>query len=335
MDFLNNYGLFLVKLISLVIAILIVVLGTVAILTKDKLRLHAKLSIQPLHKKFKEYTKTMLDALEDKEQLKALQKIEKKSSKNKQKKQRLFVLNFQGDIRASQVTALRETITAVLLIAKPEDEVLVRLESPGGMVNAYGLAASQLSRIKEAKLKLTVAVDKVAASGGYLMACVADHIIAAPFAIVGSIGVVAQLPNFHDFLKEKHIDFEQITAGEYKRTLTMFGKNTSKGREKMQQEVNETHDLFKTHIQQYRPKLDINQVATGEYWLGQKALELQLVDALNSSDNYLLNASKTVDIYEIDYRMRKTLPQRLMSGTAQIWHQLLQLNATKTGQDFM
>ncbi|OGO93559.1 MAG: protease SohB [Coxiella sp. RIFCSPHIGHO2_12_FULL_42_15] len=335
MDFLSNYGLFFFKLISIVIAILVVLLGVVAILSKDKLKLQAKLSVTPLNKKLTEYSRTLLQVIEDKEQLKALQKKEKRATKNKQEQARLFVLNFHGDIRASQVNSLRETITAILLIAKPKDEVLVRLESAGGMVNAYGLAASQLSRIKEAKLKLTIAVDKIAASGGYLMTCIADHIIAAPFAIIGSIGVIVQLPNFHDFLKDKNIDFEQVSAGEYKRTLTLFGENTKKGREKMQQEVEEVHALFKDHILQYRPQLTIEQVATGEYWLAQKALELQLVDELNSSDNYLLNASKKMAIYEIEYKMKKSLPQRMMNGAAQVWHSFIQLGSTKTGQDFM
>lgn len=333
MDFLNNYGLFLAKLVSVLVAILILLAGIIAIIGKDKSKLQgAKLNIRPLNKKFREYSLQLLEALEDKSQIKAL----KKTIKNKKPtSQRLFVLNFNGDIRASHVNALREEITAILLIATPKDEVLVRLESSGGLVNAYGLAASQLSRLKEAQIKLTVAVDKIAASGGYLMACVADHILAAPFAIIGSIGVIAQLPNFHRLLKDKHIDFEQITAGEYKRTLTLLGENTKKGREKMQEEVDEMHALFKAHIQHYRPSVLLEQAATGEYWPAQKAQEYQLVDALNTSDDYLLKASKTVDIYEIEYKVKKSFSQRLLSNAASLWHKGIQSISAKTGQDYL
>ena len=109
---------------------------------------------------------------------------------------------------------------------------------------AYGLAASQMQRIRDKKLKLTVCVDKVAASGGYMMAVVADKIIAAPFAVLGSIGVLAQVPNFHRLLKKHDVDFEMLTAGKYKRTLTMFGENTDKGREKFQEDIEDTHVLF-------------------------------------------------------------------------------------------
>ena len=186
------------------------------------------------------------------------------------KQQRVFVLNFDGDWKASAVNLFREEITAILCVAKPQDEVVVRLESSGGVVHGYGLAASELQRIKDHHIPLTIAVDKVAASGGYMMACVADKILAAPFAIIGSIGVLAQLPNFHRFLKKHDVDFEQITAGQYKRTLSLFGENTSDGRKKFQTEINEAHQLFKQFITEHRPQIDIDKLATGEYWFGQK-----------------------------------------------------------------
>src|SRR5699024_4687864 len=160
---------------------------------------------------------------ENKARLKArkkTRKAEKKAAKagHQHVKPRLFVLNFDGDVRATGVRDLREEISAVLQVARKEDEVLLRLESPGGVVNGYGLAASQLTRVRQHGIKLTIAVDKVAASGGYMMACVGDRIVAAPFAIVGSIGVVGQVPNFNRWLKERDVDFEMHTAGNYKRT---------------------------------------------------------------------------------------------------------------------
>ncbi|MFW0065456.1 MAG: protease SohB, partial [Coxiella endosymbiont of Dermacentor silvarum] len=240
-------------------------------------------------------------------------------------KKRIFVLDFNGDIHASSVEKLREEVTALLIVANKEDEVLIRLESSGGMVHSYGLAASQLQRIKEADIKLLVAIDKMAASGGYLMACVADWIIAAPFAIVGSIGVLAQLPNFHRYLQKKSIDFEQITAGEHKRTLTLFGENTEEGRAKMRQEVEEIHTLFKNFIKEHRKVVDIEQVATGKHWCASQAIHLKLVDELKTSDAYLLKARQKCDLYEIYYRVKHPLSKRFIYGLNQVYYQFLRI----------
>jgi serine protease SohB len=226
----------------------------------------------------------------------------------------LFVLDFKGDIRASATASLREEVSALLAVALDQDQVLLRLENPGGMVHEHGLAASQLVRIKQRGLRLLVAVDKVAASGGYLMACVADHIIAAPFAVVGSIGVLAQMPNFNRLLEDKGIDFEQLTAGRYKRTLTLFGKNTEEGREKLQEELEDVHELFKGQIQAYRPQVDIQTIATGEHWYGLRALDLKLVDEVRTSDDFLLAAAKERDLYHLSYKRRRSFPERLMGG---------------------
>jgi serine protease SohB len=209
---------------------------------------------------------------------------------------------------------LREEVSAVLAVATKEDKVLLRLENAGGTVHEHGLAASQLSRIKERDIPLIVSVDKVAASGGYLMACVADRIIAAPFAIIGSIGVIAQLPNFHRLLEEKGVDFEQVTAGRYKRTLTLFGKNTEEGREKLQEELEDVHQIFKNQISAHRPEIDLESVATGEHWYGVRAMELKLVDELQTSDDFLIEAAKEFNVYSLAYKRRRPFPERLMSG---------------------
>lgn len=236
-------------------------------------------------------------------------KEEEKADEPKSKT--LYVLEFDGDVHAEEVKNLREEVSALLHIAKPEDEVLLKLTSPGGAVNSYGLAASQLVRIRDKGLKLTVSVDEVAASGGYLMACVANHIVAAPFAIVGSIGVVAAMPNFHKVLKKYNVDYEQFTAGEYKRTVTMFGENTDEAKEKFTEELVEIHKVFKSFVQQYRPELDIEAIATGEYWLAVKGLELKLVDELKTSDAYILDAIDDYNVYSIKYVEKTTVRQGL------------------------
>lgn len=245
-----------------------------------------------------------------KKQRKKEEKIQDKA-KDKPEKPRLYVIRFEGDIQASEVENLRHAVTALCTVLAPTDEVLLVLDSAGGFVHHYGLAASQLQRLKERGNYLTVAVDLVAASGGYLMASVANHIIAAPFAVIGSVGVLGQVPNFHRLLEKNNIDVEQHTAGEYKRTLTLFGKNTDKAREKFKDELEETHLLFKQFVFEHRPILDIEKIATGEHWYGKKALDLKLIDAIQTSDDYLLSKRNSHDIYEIKYEIEKTLGDKI------------------------
>ncbi len=337
MEFLYNYGLFFAKTLTLTIAI-ISVIGVSVFFASRQREEEGELHVTDLGARFKHYRQTLEHSILDASTLKLQQKQEKREEKAKLKAQkaqakehaknrtadsttipvepprrRVFVLNFDGDMRASGVEALRIEITAILTAAKPEleDEVLVRLESPGGLVHSYGLAASQLKRIRDKGLRLTVAVDKVAASGGYMMACVAHKIIAAPFAVVGSIGVLAQLPNFHRLLKKHDIDYEQITAGEYKRTLSLFGENTDAGREKFKAEIEETHELFKQHILQFRPQLNLELLATGEHWYGIHAQSQQLVDELLTSDDYLLQAAQYADLYEVTYKEHHSLLEKM------------------------
>ncbi len=371
-EFLYNYGMFLAKAITIILTIFIVLVGFIAITSRNKKdHSEGEITLRSLNDGFEE----MKDAIESvvidsevyKQQMKALHKTEKKEAKEKKKqakldakhakqvlkqatknvvalektatdtsisneegtadissdqesaegeqRKRYFVLDFNGDVRASEVDLLREEISAILSFATSDDEIVLRLDSAGGMVHSYGLAASQLERIKAAKIKLTICVDEVAASGGYMMACIADRLIAAPFAILGSIGVVAQLPNFHRVLKKHGVDYETFTAGEYKRTVTMFGENTEKGKEKFIEEIQDTHLLFKEFVAQARPSIDIDKVATGEVWFGKRAIEHKLVDELNTSDDFLMNACQTADVYQVRYELRKSFGDRLSEMT--------------------
>jgi serine protease SohB len=244
-------------------------------------------------------------------------------------RRRVYVLEFHGDIRASQVASLRDEVSAILAVVRPQDEVLLRLESPGGLVHGYGLAAAQLVRLRERGVKLTAVVDKVAASGGYLMAVVADRIVAAPFAVVGSIGVVAQLPNLHRWLQRREIDIELHTAGAWKRTLTVLGENTDEARQKFRDELADTHALFQQFVATYRPQLDLAQVATGEHWYGSRALELGLVDALGTSDDWLMTAAIDATVLELKVRSPRSLGERLGVAAAEASERVLERLARK------
>ena len=227
-------------------------------------------------------------------------------------KDRTFVIHFDGDTAASGVDFLSVEISAVLTMAGANDEVVICLESPGGMVHSYGLAASQMMRIRNKGIPLTAIVDRVAASGGYLMAAVANKILAAPFAVIGSIGVVAQIPNLHRLLKKNDVDVEVLTAGKYKRTLTLLGENTDEGREKFREELEDVHALFQEFVAENRPELDIEAVATGEAWYGKRALELKLVDGLATSDEYLIELCETRDVFEVTWEETKKPIDRVL-----------------------
>ncbi|MDO6639269.1 protease SohB [Shewanella sp. 10N.286.52.C2] len=319
MEFLSEYGMFLAKAVTIVVAILAVVIVVLASSIKHKTE-KGELKLTDVTDELKELEKELKQELLSKKQFKAYEKKlkadEKAADKEDAPTSKVFVIDFKGSIDAGEVASLREEITAVLTVADENDQVLVNVESGGGMVHGYGLASSQLDRLKQANIPLTICIDKVAASGGYMMACVANKIVAAPFAIVGSIGVVAQLPNFSRLLKKHDIDYEQHTAGDFKRTLTVFGENTDEGREKFQQELEETHVLFKQFVSKYRPDMDIAKVATGEHWYGQQAIELGLVDAISTSDDVVLELAKKHQVIKIKYQMKKKLADKIAHGAS-------------------
>ncbi|MDX1561723.1 MAG: protease SohB [Gammaproteobacteria bacterium] len=314
--FLSDYGLFVLELVTVAVIVVVAALAIISAARKspDSHGLVIDNINETIERRADTVRQSLLGRRDARRQAKQRDKARKKGKKSESGRRRIFVLDFKGDIRASATASLREEVTAVLTVAGDGDEVLLRLENSGGAVHEHGLAASQLLRLRERGIPLTIVVDKVAASGGYLMAAVADKIVAAPFAIIGSIGVLLQLPNFHRLLGEKGIDFELLTAGKYKRTLTLFGENTDEGREKMQQELVEVHELFKQQIKEQRPALDLERIATGEHWYGRQALELGLIDEIGTSDTILLQAVESADLYRVSYKRRKNFFERMMQG---------------------
>lgn len=310
-----EYGLFLLKVVTIVIAI-VVIIGVAAAASRKTG--HEGLEVESINKKYKALAgalrKAVLQKSAQKKEAKEEKKREKAAAKGAASRPKSFVIDFKGDLKASAVPSLREEVSAILDVAGADDDVIVRLENHGGVVHEHGLAASQLVRIRDRDIPLTVCVDKVAASGGYLMACVASKIYAAPFAILGSIGVLAQIPNFNRLLDSHGVDFEQITAGKYKRTVTMFGENTDEDRAKLKQELEDVHELFKSAVSTYRPELDLDRVATGEHWYGTQALELGLADEIKTSDELLTELAADRELYQIAYRIKQPLQKRLMAS---------------------
>ena len=347
-DILTGYGIFILEILT----ILLVIAAIMAMIISAKQRNathHGELVVKDLSEEFKETVKHLRDFQLSEEELKQAEKVEKKAKKQEAKalkaklknsekeppKPCVYVLDFKGDISASETTALREEISAIINVAKADDEVLLRLESPGGVVHGYGLAASQLARLKPKGIKLTVAVDKVAASGGYMMACVADKIVSASFAVIGSIGVVAQIPNVHRLLKKYDVDVDVMTAGEFKRTVTVLGENTEKGKQKFQQELEETHQLFKQFVSQNRPCIDIDKIATGEHWFGQQAIDLKLVDEISTSDDLILEKMKEKHVVSVKYRLKKSLIKKLGRQAEESAVNIIHRYTTKRANDFI
>jgi len=323
LEFIANYGLFLLKAVTVVVAIGVILGLIVSAGRKNRPSATGTISVTNMNEQFDDMAASIKEAIVDEKTLKEEAKRKKKADKAKKKQEKaskndeasetknVYLLDFNGDMKASAVDQLREEISAILQTAKPSDEIVLTLESGGGMVHSYGLASSQLDRIRQYNIPLTICVDKVAASGGYMMACVADKVCAAPFAIIGSIGVVAQLPNFHRLLKKNDIDFEMFTAGEYKRTLTVFGENTEKGREKFTEDLELTHQLFKDFVSQQRESVDIDKVATGEIWFGSDALKQNLIDEITTSDDYIAKLAKDHPVYLVEFTTKKTLSEKM------------------------
>ena len=352
MDFLIEYGMFLAKAITIVLSIGIVV-GLVASSGQKNKKGEKKgdIRVTQINEHIDELRDTLRASILDKEELKEIEKAKKKKTKAETKKKkvtakktedknqddsetkRYFVLNFEGNIAADAVESLREEITAILSMATKNDEVILRLESPGGMVHAYGLASSQLLRIKNKKIPLTICVDKVAASGGYMMACLADRLVAAPFAIIGSIGVLVQLPNFHRVFKKYDVDYEIISAGEYKRTLTHFGEITNKGKDKVKDDVENIHQIFKDWVKTYRPSVEIDTIATGETWVGSQAKDKYMVDDIKTSDECVIEACENSEVYEIKFEIKKSLQVKLASLLEESTHRLISRWFGKSNHD--
>lgn len=314
-EFLADYGLFLLKAVTIVAAV-VVVIGTVAAASR-KAVLQEGLEVESLNRKYRSLSSALKQAVlkksDWKTEAKALKEEDKRQAKSAEARPRSYVIDFKGDLKASRVPSLREEVSAILEVAGDADEVILRLENHGGVVHEHGLAASQLARIRDRDIPLIVAVDKVAASGGYLMACVGSRIHAAPFAILGSIGVIAQIPNFNRLLDNHGVDFEQVTAGRFKRNVTIFGKNTDEDRAKLKEELEDVHTLFKAAIGKYRPGLDLDKVATGEHWYGTRAVQLGLADEIGTSDELLAQRARDRDLYRVSYRIKQPFQKRLMS----------------------
>ena len=301
----------------LIVAALGALVALIARLTRRDAGRKREIEVRSLNERYDQMRDEIDAKILDRKRRRSLAKARKRDAARAapQTGKRVYVLGFKGDLMASAVRNLAREIDAVLTVARPEtDEVLLRLQSSGGTVTGYGLAAAEVSRLRDRKIKVTVSVDQVAASGGYMVACAADEIVAAPFALIGSIGVVAQIPNLHRLLKKNDIDYEELTAGEFKRSVSMLGEITPAGREHFLGKIEDTHAAFKSFVAERRPAADLAKVANGDVWLASEAVSLGLVDALSTGDDLLFRLKDEARLFEVAIAARKTLLQQLLGG---------------------
>lgn len=301
LPYLFDYLLFVAQVLTVALLIGLVAAAIASFGSRERREGNGHIEIRRLNEHFDGVSEVLEEMELSGRELRRARKARRASQEAATQRPRLFVLDFEGDVEASAAEGLREEISGILLAARAGDEVLVRLESAGGVVHGYGFAASQLARLAARNIRLTIAIDRVAASGGYLMACIADELLAAPFALVGSIGVLVEVPNVNRLLRRHDVDVEILTAGEHKRTLTVLGRNTEEGRRKLQEEIEDVHALFKAFVAERRPALDLGRVATGEAWYGQRALALGLVDRLATSDEFLLERIDRFELLRIEW----------------------------------
>ena len=291
-------------------------------LTRGDAKRGREIEVRSLNERYDKMRDELDAKILDRKERRSLAKARKREGKSAARtratapaEKRVYVLGFKGDMTASAVKGLAREIDAVLTVARPgADEVVLRLQSPGGTVTGYGLAAAEISRLREATIKVTVSVDQVAASGGYMMACAGDEIVAAPFALIGSIGVVAQAPNLHRLLKKNDIDYEELTAGEFKRSISVLGEITPAGREHFLGKIEDIHTAFKSFVAERRPAADIARVANGDVWLASEAVSLGLVDALSTGDDLIFRLKDEARVFEVATAAHKTLLQQLLGG---------------------
>ena len=158
-----------------------------------------------------------------------------------------------------------------------------------------------------------------------MMAVVADRIVASRLAVIGSIGVVGQVPNVHRLLKRFDIDVLEMTAGTNKRPVSLIGPLTDQGIETFKKQLSDTHRLFRDHVHRFRPQLDIEAVSNGDIWHGVDALTHGLIDEIATSDEMIDRARHEgdLDVFSIRWRQAKNLRERLEESVSLITEKAL------------
>ncbi len=221
---------------------------------------------------------------------------------------RLAVLRFQGlrDLNASGDQRLSEAIDEVLVNRDHFEEAVVIIDSPGGTTHGYGHAYALLERLSASGLKVTACIDRIGASGGYLMALPADRILAGPFAIVGSVGVVAGIPNVKRLLEEKGVSYRLFVAGDKKRVVHFADDDGPEVREYMDEKLAGIHTQFLQAVEKHRgDRVKLDEVRSGDHWSAEESVEkgLGLVDELQTSAEYLLERNREVALVMIERRV--------------------------------
>jgi serine protease SohB len=216
----------------------------------------------------------------------------------------IAVVSFDGDVRATKRKIVSALIDELIVNKDKLSEAVVVVNSPGGSVAEYGLLYAEMERIRAAGISLTVCIDTYAASGGYLMSLPANRIVAAPFAFVGSVGVVAYSPNIHRLLKKHDIEPRLFTAGEFKRTVTLIGDDDEEAKQHFQHQLESLHGLFLAAVKKYRTGANFEKIGTGDHWTAEESQtqNLGLVDHIATSREYLLKLNADRDLVHLSQK---------------------------------
>ena len=176
--------------------------------------------------------------------------------------------------------------------------LVLRIDSPGGVVSATQEIYEEIKRAKEREKKIIVSMGSIAASGGYYIATPADIIVANPGSVTGSIGVKMELPILERLFKKIGINFEVIKSKEHKDIGSPFRQMTPRERALLQDVVNSAYEQFISVIVENRklPEATVRSIADGRILTGEQAIEFGLVDTLGSLEDALRIAANMVGI---------------------------------------
>jgi len=186
-------------------------------------------------------------------------------------------VNIEGLIRSDQ-----ERVEALERLANSKAAaVIVHINSPGGTTAGSEQLYDALVQLK-AKKPLVVVVEGLAASGGYITAIAADHIIAQQTSLVGSIGVLFQFPNFTDLMKTVGVKVEEVKSSPLKAAPNGFEPTSPEARAALDSLVKDSYAWFRGLVKQRRGMDDalLEKVADGRVFTGRQAIDLKLIDQL-------------------------------------------------------
>ncbi|WP_343192796.1 S49 family peptidase [Buchnera aphidicola (Taiwanaphis decaspermi)] len=301
MEFIYSYILFIIKTLSVLFFLhLFSKIIIIYILKKNDIYLNNTLKVELLNNHYKKL----------KNDLSFFQKKKIINQKNVyNKKSNLYILDYNDKIKKNKIKKLREEISSIILVAKKNDEVLLRLENTSDIVYEYGLVIAQLQRLRKKGIKLIISIDKIVSNGGYIIACVADHISASPFSIIGPINIVVNIPNIDKYTQTSNLNNQLNDCNTFTK-LTLIKNNTKIYVNKIFNKLDIKKYIRNSFIKDMRPSLNLNKIFNQNYWIGENAINEKLIDSINTSDDILFSKKDTHNLLKIKYVYKSNIVEK-------------------------